>query len=224
MKIPAALPSTPRGSSLEALVAAVAEIYERVGEDQRSFLEGAAARGAALACPAGCGSCCEPFVPDILPAEAAFIAAWLLENERDLASRAAAWTAEDRPSTPPCPFFRRDVPSAPCAIYPARPLVCRLFGAAGVRDREGRASFRPCAHMQLSGYPPIGSPRSTMSGSELELFFGSAPPIMADHASALVALYPSEVSERSPIIEALPTALARHCLRLSLAQAVLERA
>jgi Fe-S-cluster containining protein len=224
MSIPAALPPTPRGSSLEALVAAVSEIYERVAREQRAFLEGAASRGATLACPPGCGSCCEPFVPDILPAEAAFIAAWLLENEAGLAARAAAWTDEARPASPPCPFFRRESPSAHCSIYPARPLVCRLFGAAGTRDREGRASFRPCARMELAGYPPVGSERKTMTGTELDLVFGSAPPLMADHASALVALCPSEASGRSPIFEALPAALARVSLHLSLAEAALGRA
>lgn len=219
----APLPETPPGSSLEDLVAMVAEIYERIEGDQRVFLSGAAARGAALECPSGCGSCCEPFVPDILPPEAVFIAAWLLESAPDLAREAAAWTAADRPTAPPCPFFRRSAKGAACAIYPARPMVCRLFGAAGVRDREGRASFRPCAHMPLADYPRIGADRPSMTDAELTRKFGSEPPVMADYAAELAAICPSEAAGRAMIFEALPMALSRVALSLSLAQGSFDR-
>jgi len=217
MSIPKRLPATPRGSSLESLVADVAALYERIEADQKAFLEGAAARGAILDCPSGCGACCEPFVPDLLPPEAAFMAAWLLDSAPELAREAAAWTAADRAAVPPCPFLREEK-KARCAIYPARPLVCRLFGAAGVSDREGHASFRPCAHMPLAGYPPIGESRPTITGTELVRAFGSEPPLMASYAAELTSLSPSLASHRRLIVEALPPALARVALSLSLAE------
>jgi uncharacterized protein len=218
MSIPKQLPTTPRGSSLEGLVAGVAAIYTRIESDQRAFLASAAARGAALACPSGCGSCCEAFVPDLLPPEAVYLAAWLLESAPELARDASDWTLADRHAPPPCPFLLRSSSGARCAIYPARPLVCRLFGAAGVRDREGRASFRPCAHMPLEGYPPVGAERPTITGTELVRGFGSEPPLMAGYAAELAALSPSQAAQRSLIVEALPSALARVALSLSLAQ------
>ena len=91
MSTPDTLPSTPSGSLLEAIIAATGGIYARIDRDQRAFLSGAAALGSALECPPGCGSCCEPFVPDILPSEAAIIAAWLLESAPELAQETAAW-------------------------------------------------------------------------------------------------------------------------------------
>jgi Fe-S-cluster containining protein len=224
MNAPDAIPATPRGSSLESLVARVAGIYARVEADQRAFLAGAAASGAALRCPDGCGSCCEPFVPDLLPQEADFMAAWLLESAPDLAREAAAWADDGAPAAPPCPFLRRTLAGARCAIYPARPLVCRLFGAAGVRDREGRASFRPCAKMPLAGYPPVGGERPAIRGEELGGTFGSTPPMMADYAAELAASSPGESSDRSLILEALPRALARVGLSLALAEGDRDRA
>ena len=36
-------------------------------------------------CPDGCGSCCHNFEPDLLECEALYMAAWLLENQNDIA-------------------------------------------------------------------------------------------------------------------------------------------
>lgn len=223
MSLPSRIPSSPRGSSLESLIAATAATYARMEAEQNAFLAAAAGRGSPLACPSGCGSCCEPFVPDVLPTEAAYIAAWLLENEPALAERAAAWAGAGPPSVPPCPFLRRSGREARCAIYPARPLVCRLFGAAAVRDREGRASFRPCARMPLPGRPPLGRERRPMSGADLVREFGAAPPVMADYAAELASLRPAEAAERALLVEALPSALRRVGLSLSLAEDARDR-
>ncbi len=223
MSTPDTLPSTPSGSLLEAIIAATGGIYARIDRDQRAFLSGAAAVGSALECPPGCGSCCEPFVPDILPSEAALIAAWLLESAPELARETAAWTAVDSPAVPPCPFLRRSGNGARCAIYPVRPLVCRLFGASGTRDKEGLASFRPCAHMPLAGFPPVGGERPSITGPRLEERFGAPPPAMAVYAAELAALSPSEAAERSLIVDALPAALARVSLSLSLADGMCDR-
>ncbi len=227
MTTAAALPSAPKGSSVESLIAAVARVYARVESEQATFLASAAASGSALECPSGCGSCCAPFVPDVLPPEAAYIAAWLMESSPDLALEAALWTGEKRPATPPCPFLRHPASGSPggarCAIYPARPLVCRLFGAAGVRDRDGLASFRPCAHMPLSDYPAIGGARPAIAGPSLELRFGAAPPVMADFSAELAALCPSEAAERSLLVDALPGALARVGLSIALAEDSTDR-
>lgn len=212
------LSSPPGYGHLGGIIETVGSVYAEIERDQRAFLASAAEHGESLVCPPGCGSCCEPFVPDILPAEAIYAAAWLIKEEPKLAEKVSSWSF-DPPSSPPCPFYREDEPDAHCAIYPARFLICRLFCAAGMRDKEGRPSFRPCAHMSLAGYPERGQARPTIAGEDLLRVFGAEPPVMADYAAAIVALSPSEAGDRASVVEALPRALARVGLSTSLALA-----
>jgi uncharacterized protein len=211
------LPKTPDGSSLERVVSSIGAVYARIETDQGSFLASAADSGAPLLCPPGCGSCCKPFIPDVLPVEAAYAAAWILEREPELALEIAEW--KTRPAAPPCPLLRETSEGSRCAIYPARFLICRLFGSSGVRDKDGRAVFRPCAHMPVPGLRPGEGPNPVLTGEALACAFGSEPPVMADYAAQIVGLSPSEAGERRSVVEALPVALVRVGLCLSLASA-----
>jgi Fe-S-cluster containining protein len=217
-------PPTSSGNLLESIISTVGEVYARIERDQAAFLASAAASGATLVCPHGCGLCCEPFVPDITAAEAAFAAEWLLSHKPELAAEVASWTLDDRPQAPPCPFYRRSMPEAHCAIYPARFLVCRLFYASGVRNKDGYATFRPCAHMPLAAFPERGGERPSLAGEELVRIFGAEPPIMADYSAQIVALFPSEASETALILDALPKAISRVGLSHSLAGELSDRA
>lgn len=208
-------PTTPDGSSLERVVSSIGAIYAKIEADQGTFLASAADSGAPLLCPPGCGSCCKPFIPDVLPVEAAYTAAWILERKPELALEVAEW--KSRPATPPCPFLRETDEGLRCAIYPARFLICRLFGTSSVRDRDGRAAFRPCAHMPVPGLKSGEGPNPTLTGEALACAFGSEPPAMGDYAAQIVGLSPSEAGERRSVIEALPVALVRVGLCLSLA-------
>jgi uncharacterized protein len=214
------------GGALEDIIAAVGEVYADIERDQATFLASAAGAGAALVCPSGCGSCCEPFVPDVTPAEAAFAASWILVHDPELATKISSWGSDSgaAPATPPCPFYRPSMPQAHCSIYPARFLICRLFCASAVRDKKGRAAFRPCAHMPLASFPLRGKERPSLAGEELVRIFGAEPPIMADYGARVVSLLPSESSERSSVVEALPKAVSRVGLALSLAGASSDRA
>jgi len=211
------LPPSPKGSVLEVVISAVGTTYRRLAADQAVFLAATAERGLPLRSPPGCGGCCEPFVPDALPAEAAFAAAWILARDPGLGREVRAWRPGEVPTTPPCPFLRRTKDGRRCAIYPARFLICRLFGVSAVRDKRGSAEFRPCAHMPFAGEQTRGRGRSVLSGAGLSRAFGSAPPQMADYAAELVGLSPSEAGERKSILEAMPSAVARVGLGLSLA-------
>jgi uncharacterized protein len=216
------LPPTPKGSALEASVSAVGAIYARIDRDQGALAAAAAERGRPLRCPPGCGSCCEPFVPDILPAEAAYAAAWIIDRDPGLAREIASW-GEDPPEAPPCPFLRSTEEGKRCGIYPARFLICRLFGASGSRDKQGRAAFRPCVHMPFAGYPPRGGERPALTGAALQSSFGSELPVMGDYGAALVALSPSDSGERHGMLKALPSAIVRVALSLSLAARAPDR-
>jgi Fe-S-cluster containining protein len=200
------LPPSPTDSALECSIAAVDTVYQRIERDQAAFQASAAGQGLSLRCPPGCGSCCEPFVPDIVPAEASYAAAWMLGEARDLVREVLSWRSGGPPSTPPCPFLRVSEAGSSCAIYPARFLICRLFGFSGVRDKLGRAVFRPCPSMPL------------------ETLLEAEPPVMADYAAELIALSPSGPGERSSVLEALPSALIRIGLARSLAAREQDRA
>jgi uncharacterized protein len=213
------LPSTPKGSSLERVVSAIGAVYDRIEADQRAFLSRATERGVPLRCPPGCGACCEPFIPDILPVEAAYAAAWILEHKPELARDIAEW--RNRPATPSCPFLNKAEDGMKCSIYPARFLICRLFGASGIRDKDGRVAFRLCVHMPVPGFKSKGTDNPSLAGEELLDAFGSEPPVMADYTSQVLGLSPSEAGERHGVYEALPLAVVRVGLCLSLAKASL---
>jgi len=40
-----------------------------------------------------------------------------------------------------------------CTVYETRPLVCRVFGFAGDRDKWGHLRFAPCRHMVIEREP-----------------------------------------------------------------------
>lgn len=92
-------------------------------------------------CPAGCGTCCESFEPDILEIEALFLAAHMIhlygdETDsfiRDTGSKGCVLADPENPYH--------------CRVYEGRPLICRLFAYCGDRDKEGKIRYRPCRYM-----------------------------------------------------------------------------
>ncbi|MBL8968664.1 MAG: YkgJ family cysteine cluster protein [Spirochaetaceae bacterium] len=199
------------GSPAGELLAAIGGIHDRIEAAQSAFRAKAAESGAALGCPEGCGSCCENFVPDVLPVEALAAAAFILGHRPDLAGRAA------QSQGPTCPFYDADRPEAHCSIYPGRPLVCRLFGFAAVLGKDGEPSFALCRHMPS----PVGNGERAWSDEALRGLFGAVPPVMAAFGAELLGLEPDAAGERRPLPEALPAAIAR--LGLALRYASLGR-
>lgn len=192
-------------------LARLGEIYDRIATAQERSVAAIARKGTALSCPDGCGSCCEGFIPDLLPVEADFLADWLLGRRPDLAAAILELDEGYAQSSPPCPFYERGRPGGGCGIYPARPMICRLFGYAAVRDREGAESFSLCRSM-----PSRGGMRS-WSGTALERDLGSRLPIMSDFSAAAVAISPEEAGARALVTAALPASLRRSSLRRRLA-------
>lgn len=97
-------------------------------------------------------------------------------------------------------------------MYPARPLICRLFGFSAIKDKEGREAFSLCKEM-----PSRTSGRS-WSGAEIQKEFGTRLPVMADFTAEVLALGPNEAGKRSPLTEAIPSALRRLLLRKRLVE------
>lgn len=98
----------------------------------------AAATG--LACPTGCGACCVRTPPhvsvsDVAPIARAAIAAGEAEA---LLDRALAIGAG------PCALFAPGQLPGGCTVYPIRPIICRLFAFAAVRDKHDAPELAIC--------------------------------------------------------------------------------
>ena len=199
----------------------LAELYRRVDGAVAAFCA-----GSGLACPQGCGTCCEGFVPDVMPLEAAGVAAFMADRDS-----ATAWTLAgalsgdggDQAGTQSgsgfeakggqsCPLYAADTPWH-CTVYEARPLVCRLFAFSAVRDKRGQSSFALCRHMpaasNMAPGPASGTVARSASGSSIMETFRADPPFMADYGNELLALDPHSNGGRAPLPEALLDAMSQ---------------
>lgn len=190
----------PPDAGAEAGLRALAEIYAEAG-----LLTAAWAGRQGMGCPPGCGLCCEAFVPDALPIEAEYLALHLLSNQR--AAAALLLAQPPVPAPVRCPFY--DPSSAGhCSVYPARPLVCRLFGFAGMRRKSGGWSFRLCRHMPApEGWAP------TREISDLSHPLLQPPPIMSDIEARVQGLRCGAPDRREALPDAVRSALQRLLLR-----------
>lgn len=196
-------------------------IYTRIETAQTEFKKASADAGNPIACPERCGTCCIHFLPDVTPLEAERLALYLSVEKPELIqsflARADATTqvkTEEKPSKA-CPFWNPDKPGENCMVYPARALVCRLFGYCAVTDKVGNPSFALCDMM-----PPLeaNTTRIFTGQATLESLFGRRPPLMDEFSREILALDPSGSGQRRSIYEALPEALARVALLLRLAE------
>jgi Fe-S-cluster containining protein len=100
------------------------------------------ARRSGLACPAGCGQCCENPQVETTVLEALPLAYWLLTRPEgaDAATEALAAVREGGERRH-CLFYAPTAGAAPgqgrCSVYEHRPGLCRLFGFAARLDRRG---------------------------------------------------------------------------------------
>ena len=147
-----ALSGTEAGSQLEAIHG----FFRSVQPDFDDFM-----KRFGISCPSGCGSCCERFVPDITRSEALYIAAYILCSDRR--NGLMDMLQDDKGGS--CPFYDRENKERHCAIYPARPLLCRMFLSACSSDKNGRNRFSYCigygenrdipSSEDLKGYRPM---------------------------------------------------------------------
>jgi Fe-S-cluster containining protein len=222
MAIAHLVPAALGGSSLAAKVEALDLLYDELEAAEGAFTSALRGQSAPVfGCPPGCGSCCDVFVPDILPIEADYLALWLLVERPELAERILAEarerTREELESLPSCPLVEPhpEPDRGHCGVYGGRPLICRLFGFSGVLSKRGLPSFALCRHMEAL---PGRSERS-FEGAALAALSEVEPPIMSDFGERLVALEPGNSGERGPLPALLPRALSRVSLLLAMGRA-----
>lgn len=192
-----------KGTHEAEIIAAVAEKYSNISEKQGIWYE-----KSEFLCPEACGECCRNFEPDLLECEALYMAAWLIQNQPEIAKE----VAENRfpfPREKACQFWNEKA-AYHCSIYGGRPFICRLFGACGNRGKSGETVFKPCKFYpveKLAAYAPNLTHRQ-YSQSETEQIFGTLPPVMSDLMEGVVSLNPDNL-ETSLIREILPKTIQR---------------
>jgi len=192
------------GTALDEPIGKLYEIYNRIEQSQEAWIAATPFR-----CPAGCGSCCEHFEPDILDVEAYFLASWMLIHQRDRI-HSLPFDSDQKGcilADPNNPYH--------CTVYEGRPLICRLFAYSGDRGKDGSVRYRPCKFMNNDSVDSPGG--KTYSAQELQERFGALPPVMGDLASEAAILLPERAGDRGPLRELLPVALAKIQYLLDLA-------
>ena len=193
------------GTQEAEILAGMEAAYRRIEEKQRAWKES----GAPL-CIDGCGACCEGFEPDVLPGEALYLAAWLIDNEPERARQIAdgSYEAPAGRTEGTCIFFD---PAHPwhCTTYGGRCLICRLFGYSGDYGRDGRKRFRPCRFYPAAKLQAYGMEHRQYSEDELQQSHGAVPPAMADCVQQVLSLTPGSSGETAALHEALPGAIRR---------------
>ena len=156
-----------------------------------------------LACPPGCGACCEeqtPFVriADMEEIAAAHVARGIGEQTLDRALAAG----DERP----CVIYEPGRLPGGCTEYELRPTLCRLFGFGAVRDKHGKAALAACRVHK----------RETPEAAARAIAFvdgGGAAPMIADWQAAADAASDDGDMRLMPINVALARALERALLR-----------
>ena len=97
-----------------------------------------------LSCRSSCGECCtqptiEATVLEMLP-----LALHLFDQGK---AEQTLTQLEELPEVSGCFFYQRlsfDGKQGQCTVYQQRPSICRVFGAAGYRDKMGKTSLSVC--------------------------------------------------------------------------------
>ncbi|MDR3090464.1 MAG: YkgJ family cysteine cluster protein [Desulfobulbaceae bacterium] len=184
---------------LTDLAAAVMAIYRDIDEAVTAFQN-----ESGLACPRFCGQCCasdqvEATVIECLPLALSLFAQGLGPATLD--------TIEALPSQRKhCIFYAEGHESRHswgCLRYETRPLICRMFGFSGQRDRLNTPRLALCRLMKRAF--ALGD------GDEYRLAVAAAAtmPFFSEFAMRLTTLDPAEGATRLPINQAMRRALLK---------------
>lgn len=181
---------------LRELSRRVEAVYGEIAETFATYQQ---QRG--LLCRTGCGECClqptiEATVLEMLP-----LALHLFDQGK---AEQTLTQLEELPEPAGCFFYQKlsfDGKQGQCSVYQQRPAICRLFGAAGYRDKQGKTSMSVCKVIKSDHTEPY---RQTLIALE------SDPPPMMMLAKEQVNQLDYELGQRHlPINVALQHALQK---------------
>ena len=161
-------------------------LYSKITEVQAAWY-----KDSGFTCPHGCGECCRNFEPDLLDCEALYMAAWLIENQSEVAEKILEGEFPF-PENKGCPFWD-EKKEYHCTIYGGRPFICRFFGACGSKNKEGKPVFKPCKFYPTALLQAHKPPLSHRQYSEQEMLeiFGTLPIVTTDIMEEAVSLNPN---------------------------------
>jgi Fe-S-cluster containining protein len=161
-----------------------------------------------LRCLPGCGLCCpeadvQTTVLELLPAA----------HEILYRGEGNHWLnrIEARAPSTVCVFYAYDPgPDMPgnCTFYTWRPVVCRLFGFASIRDRRSQKLLSVCKHVKKA------SPGEVAAALALQ----EQAPCFSEAGSCIYSLDPDLGAKLLPINMALKKAILQLGLRMQMAQ------
>lgn len=161
-----------------------------------------------FSCAENCGECCRNFEPDLLEAEAVYMAAWLLENQTETAEQVAEGNFP-LPREKGCQFWQEEG-KYHCTIYGGRPAICRLFGACSSRSKSGEQVWKPCkfypAEQLAQHNPPLA--HKQYSALETTEKLGAIPPLMSNLMEEIISISPDN-AETFLIRDILPETIKK---------------
>jgi Fe-S-cluster containining protein len=151
------------------------------------------ANATGLACPTGCGTCCTDHRPHVTVDDVAAIAEVAVTDGTAEALLDRALDAGEGA----CVLYEPNRAPGGCTMYALRPLVCRLFGFAAVRDKHGAPVLATC-HVHRATAPDAVARAEAAAGDA---------PVFGDLVD------PIDAQGQQPINVALAAALDRALLR-----------
>jgi Fe-S-cluster containining protein len=139
-------------------------LYDELDRAVASF-----AHETGMHCPPGCGACClsphvEATVAEMLPLALRLFTEGQVENVLERLQESSATCAQYE-STPGQPEKGR------CRSYAQRPVLCRLFGYFGSRDKTGQPRYGACRVLQAAEAERIQRIEAELKNGTLELPF-----------------------------------------------------
>ena len=162
-----------------------------------------------LACPQGCGHCCNSENVEATVLECVPMA---FELFRTFQAELLLKRLEKNRDEKKCVLYRSDYTEAGlwgCSQYRNRTVVCRLFGFAGNRDRAGIPRLAMCRVMKERLLP--GKVTEALEDDDLVM------PLFSEAGLRITALHPGLGTTRMPVNTALRQALQKVGMIIDLA-------
>lgn len=154
-----------------------------------------------LYCPENCGACCQSETVEATLLECLPMAFTILDRD-DMESCLNQLASTPLPGL--CLLFignHAEQGTWGCSCYADRPLVCRLFGFAGSRGKDGQLQLAFCRVMRETGQnlPDVAG----------DARLAAVMPIITEAAIQLTTLHPDYGTRRQPINEAMRAAVMK---------------